>query len=63
MLFSAGYDKVIRVWSVATRRLLQQLPQSNLNIITALSTSPDGSMIVDTSYDQTAHFFQLQPTS
>jgi WD40 repeat protein len=52
-MFSAGWDKVIKVWDGSTGRLLKTLP-GHTSRVTDLDTSKGGELVVSVSADFTA---------
>ncbi|KAH6703049.1 WD40-repeat-containing domain protein [Leptodontidium sp. MPI-SDFR-AT-0119] len=53
---SGSYDKIVRLWNVATRALLQTL-EGHSNGVRSVAFSPDGKQVVSGSYDKTVRLW------
>ncbi len=56
---SAGADATVRLWEVATGRLLQTF-MGHVGIIYHLAFSPDGKFLASTGNDQTVKVWTLE---
>ena len=58
VIVSAGWDKLIKVWSLATCQLRQNL-ESHSGYLNTVTVSPDGSLCASGGKDQTAMLWDL----
>jgi WD40 repeat protein len=59
MIVTASADKAVRVWDVATRRLIKTFDGNDSDVYGA-AFSPDGKRIVSASADGKAHIFDVE---
>lgn len=60
--FTGGYDKLIRVWDLASGECLRTL-QGHTNDIKSISISPDGQQLLTGSFDHTLKLWDIESGS
>ena len=59
LIASASYDKTVRLWDVATRRLVKTL-EGHGSMVTSVTFSVDGSYVISGSDDKTIRIWHTR---
>ncbi len=56
-LQTAGCDRTVKIWDVATGRLLNSLRHGDE--VTSVAFSPDGALLASASYEEKIYFWSI----